>query len=94
MNANTCLEGYKQNTKMALQTAENGLNQQAALTIEMKQFHAKFKSSLALHDDMPDLLSRAPLALNLLGRCRLIAFSECVGSIEISPPTGKWQHLR
>ena len=79
---------------MTLQTAHNGSSQQMSLTGEMAQFHAKFKSSLALHDDMPDLLSRAPLALNLLGQCRLLAFSENVGSIETTPPSGKWQHLR
>lgn len=90
----SCLEGYKQITKMALQTAQYEADQQASRTREMTQFHDKFKSSLALHDEMPDLLSWAPLALNLLGQCRLLAFSENVGSIEISPPTGKWQHLR
>ena len=79
---------------MALQTAQIGSNQQASLTKEMNEFHTKFKSSLALHDDMPDLLSRAPLALNLLGQCRLLAFSDNVGSIETPPPTGNWQHLR
>ena len=79
---------------MALQTAQTGSNEQVSLAKEMSEFHAKFKSSLALHDDMPDLLSRAPLALNLLGQCRLLAFSDKVGSIEMSPPAGNWQHLR
>ena len=79
---------------MALHTAHIGSNQQVSLTEEITQFHAKFKTSLALHDDMPNLLSRAPLALNLLGQCRLLAHNEKVGSIETPPPNGNWQHLR
>ena len=79
---------------MALQNTQDDMSPQTSLKLEMTSFHNKFKSSLVLHDDMPDLLSRAPLALNLLGQCRLLAFSENIGSIETSPPAGKWKHLR
>lgn len=51
------------------------------------------KLSLGQSQSLPDLLMTAPLAINLLGEIKLLAFSDKALSYELKAPIGGFQHL-
>lgn len=44
------------------------------------------KNSLLLKDDMPNMLAGAPMALALLGRCKLLALSGAAAQVTMEGP--------
>lgn len=67
---------------------------QLAIDQTIPEFHEALKHSLLLKENLPDLLSCAPLALGLLGTCRLLACSDAACSIRLEQPVGGWKYLR
>ena len=49
--------------------------------------HEDIKASLLLESRLPDLLSRAPLAAELMGLLRMLAYSEALTLVKIKPTT-------
>ncbi|KAK4463239.1 hypothetical protein QBC42DRAFT_305028 [Cladorrhinum samala] len=52
------------------------------------------KLSLGQKQNLPDMLMTAPLAINLLGQIKLLAFSDDALRIRLTEPQGGFQHLQ
>lgn len=52
------------------------------------------KLSLGQSQSLPDMLMTAPLAINLLGQIKLLAFTDGALRIRLMAPAGGFQHLQ
>lgn len=52
------------------------------------------KLSLGQSQSLPDMLMTAPLAINLLGQIKLLAFTDDALRIRLTEPRGGFQHLQ
>jgi len=52
------------------------------------------KLSLGQSQSLPDMLMTAPLAINLLGQIKLLAFTDEALRIRLTEPRGGFQHLQ
>jgi hypothetical protein len=67
-----------------MSTAVAGRPKDSYVATTVRDFHEQLKASLLLKDDMPDLVSAAPMALNLMGLLRLLAFSNKAKTVKLT----------
>lgn len=59
-----------------------------------RRLQQDLKLSLGQGQSLPDMLIIAPLAINLLGQIKLLAFSDKALCITLEEPGGNFEHLQ
>lgn len=59
-----------------------------------RRLQQDLKLSLGQGQSLPDMLMMAPLAINLLGQIKLLAFSDKALCIHLEEPRSGFQHLQ
>ena len=76
-------------------TADGKKLQAAPFTNSVANYTKDLKNSLLLKDDMPNMLASAPMALALLGRCKLLSLSDAAAQVTMRGPNNRpFQHLK